>query len=110
MSSSEDLATPCLQPCTPALPDSSGHNTASCHLLPTRGRPLPPPGNGLIASRKCLQPLLSMSSWALLPGAGAGPHRAQTGYNMLLLGSCYYMRNPPVGASLPSIPVRYYPC
>src|SRR5258708_16015590 len=101
MNSSEDLATPCLQPCTLALPDGSGHNTASCHLLPTRGRPLPPPGHGLIVSRKCLQPLLSMSSWALLPGAGAGPHRAPTGSNMLLHGPCYYMRTPPALAMRP---------
>src|SRR5258708_17288845 len=84
MSSSEDLATPCLQPCTPALPDGSGHNTASCHLLPAQGRPLPPPGHSLIVSQKCPQPLLSMSSWALLPGVGAGPHRAQMWPNMLL--------------------------
>src|SRR5260221_522275 len=26
------------------MPDSSGHNTASCHLLPTRGWPLRPRG------------------------------------------------------------------
>src|SRR5258708_39066715 len=78
MSSSEDLATPCLQPCTLALPDSSGHNTASCHLLPTRGQPLPPPGHGLIISRKCPQ-----------------PH-----------GPCCYMRTLPVGASQPSCPVN----
>src|SRR5258708_29137180 len=44
MSSSEDLATPCLQPCTPALPDGSGHNTTSCHPLPAQGWPLPPHG------------------------------------------------------------------
>src|SRR5258708_1541438 len=65
MSSSEDLATPCLQPCTPVLPDGSGHNTASCHLQPARGWLLPPAGHGLIISQKCLQPLLSMSSWVL---------------------------------------------
>src|SRR5258708_23455216 len=105
MSSSEDLATPCLQPCTPVLPDGSGHNTTSCHLLPARGQPLPPPGHGLIISQKCPQPLLLMSSWALLPGVGAGPHQAQTGSNMLLHGPCYYMRTPPVGASQPSRPV-----
>src|SRR5258707_13975328 len=105
MSSSEDLATSCLQPCTPALPDGSGHNTASCHPLPPRGWPLPPPGHGLIILRKCLQPLLSMSSWALLPGVGAGPHRAQMGSDVLLHGPCYYMRTPPVGASQPSRPV-----
>src|SRR5258705_1315838 len=101
MSSSEDLATPCLQPCTPALPDGSGHNTASCHLLPAQGRPLPPPGHGLIVSRKCLQPLLSMSSWALLPGVGAGPRQARTGSDMLPHGPCCYMQTPPVGASQP---------
>src|SRR5258708_7694248 len=105
MNSSEDLATPCLQPCTPALPDGSGHNTTSCHLLPTRGRPLPPPGHGLIVLQKCLQPLLSMSSWALLPGVGADPHRARTGSDMLPHGPCYYMRTLPVGASQPSRPV-----
>src|SRR5258708_39969426 len=106
MSSSEDLATPCLQPCTPALPDGSGHNTASCHLLPAHGRPLPPPGHGLIVTRKCLQPLLSMSLWALHPGVGAGLHRAQMGSNVLLCGPCYYMRTLPVGASQPSHPVN----
>src|SRR6266436_9563223 len=106
MSSSEDLATPCLQPCTPALPDSSGHNTTSCHLLPAQGWPLPPPGHGLIVSQKCLQPLLSMSSWALLPGVGAGPHRARTGSDMLPHGPCYYMQTLPVGASWPSRPVN----
>src|SRR5260221_10670784 len=105
MSSSEDLATPCLQPCTPALPDGSGHNTASCHLLPAQGRPLPPPGHSLIVSQKCPQPLLLMSSWALLPGMGAGPHRARTGSNVLPCGPCYYMQTPPVGASWPSHPV-----
>src|SRR5258707_10369675 len=105
MSSSEDLATPCLQPCTPVLPDGSSHNTASCHLLPARGRPLPPPGHSLIVSQKCLQPLLSMSSWALLPGMGAGPHQAQMGSNVLPHGPCCYMRTLPVGASQPSHPV-----
>src|SRR5260370_40223011 len=105
MSSSEDLATPCLQPCTLALPDGSSHNTASCHLLPTRGQPLPPPGHGLIILRKCPQPLLSMSSWALLPGVGAGLHQAQMGSNMLPCGHCYYMRTPQVGACQPSHPV-----
>src|SRR5260221_1204028 len=105
MSSSEDLATPCLQPCTPALPDSSGHNTASCHPLPTRGWPLPPPGHSLIISRKCPQPLLLMSSWALLPGVGAGPHQARMGSDVLPHGPCYYMRTLPVGASQPSRPV-----
>src|SRR5258707_13799197 len=102
MSSSEDLATPCLQPCTPALPDSSSHNTASCHLLPARGWPLPPPGHGLIVSQKFPQPLLSMSSWALLPGMGAGPHQAQMGSVVLLHGPCCYMQTLPVGASRPS--------
>src|SRR5258708_31793618 len=105
MSSSEGLATPCLQPCPLVLLDGSGHNAASCHLLPARGRPLPPPGHGLIISQKCPQPLLSMSSWALLPGVGAGPHRAQTGSDVLPRGPCYYMRTPPVGASRPSRPV-----
>src|SRR5258708_3045829 len=105
MSSSEDLATPCLQPCTLVLPDSSSHNTASCHLLPARGQPLPPPGHSLIILRKCPQPLLSMSSWALLPAVGAGRHRGGTGSNVLPHGPCYYMRTPPVGASRPSRPV-----
>src|SRR5260221_8074365 len=105
MSSSEDLATPCLQPCTLALPDGSGHNTASCHLLPAQGWPLPP-GHSLIISRKCPQPLLSMSLWALLPGVGAGPHRAQMGSNVLPHGPCCYMQTPPVGASWPSHPVN----
>src|SRR5258705_3874865 len=105
MSSSEDLATPCLQPRTPVLPDGSGHNTTSCHLLPARGQPLPPPGHSLIILQKCLQPLLSMSLWALLPGVGAGPHRARTGSNVLLHGPCYYMQTPPVVASQPSCPV-----
>src|SRR5258708_25260651 len=105
MSSSEDLATPCLQPCPPALRDVSGHNTASCHLLPAQGQPLPPPGHGLIISQKCPQPLLSMSSWALLPGMGAGLHQAQMGSDMLPHGPCCYMRTPPVGASWPSHPV-----
>src|SRR5260221_8469320 len=106
MNSSEDLATPCLQPCTPALPDGSSHNTASCHLLPTRGRPLPPPVHGLIVSQNCPHPLLSMSSWALLPGVGAGPHQAQTLSDMLPHGPCCYMRTLPVGASRPSHPVN----
>src|SRR5258707_1463435 len=100
MSSSEDLATPCLQPCTPALPDGSSHNTASCHPLPTQGRPLPPPGHGLIVSQKCLQPLLSMSSWALLPGVGAGPHRARMGSDVLPHGPfviCELCQWEPVG-------------
>src|SRR5258708_28048934 len=105
MSSSEDLATPCLQPCTPVLPDSSGHNTASCHLLPARGQPLPPPGHSLIILRKCPQPLLSMSLWALLPGVSAGPPRARTESNVLPHGPSYYMRTPPVGASRPSRPI-----
>src|SRR5258707_14368557 len=105
MSSSEALASPCLQPCPLVLPGGSGHNPASCHLLPAQGQPLPPPGHGLIVSQKCPQPLLSMSSWALLPGMGAGPHQAQTGSNMLLHGPCCYMRTPPVGASQPSHPV-----
>src|SRR5258708_27726040 len=102
MSSSEDLATPCLQPCTPALPDGSSHNTASCHLLPARGPPLPPPGHSLIVSQKCLQPLLSMSSCVLLPGMRAGPHQAQIGPNVLPHGPCCYMRSPPVRASHPT--------
>src|SRR5258708_13539327 len=105
MSSSEDLATPCLQPCTLVLPDGSGHNTTSCHLLPAQGRPLPPPGHGLIILQKCPQPLLSMSSWALLPGMGAGLHRARMGSDMLPHGPCCYMQTPPVGASRPSHPV-----
>src|SRR5260370_35616298 len=106
MSSSEDLATPCLQPCTLALPDGSSHNTASCHPLPARGWPLPPPGHGLIVLRKCPQPLLSMSLWALLPGVGAALHRAQMGPNMLLHGPCCYMRTLPLQASRPSHPAN----
>src|SRR3989442_351141 len=105
MNSSEYLATPCLQPCTPALPDGSSHNTASCHLLPARGQPLPPPRHALIILRNGPQPLLSMSSWALLQGVGAGLHRARTGSDVLPRGPCYYMRTPPVGASRPSRPV-----
>src|SRR5260221_13953179 len=105
MSSSEDLATPCLQRCTLVLPDGSGHNTTSCHPLPAQGQPLTPPGHGLIVSQKCPQPLLSMSSWALLPGVGAGLHQARTGSDVLPCGPCYYMRTPPVGASRPSHPV-----
>src|SRR5258708_39080398 len=103
---SADLATPSPHPCTPALPDGSSHNTTSCHPLPARGRPLPPPGHGLIVSRKCPQPLLSMSSWALLPGVGAGLHRARMGSDVLLHGPCYYMRTPPVVASRRSRPVN----
>src|SRR5258708_9077892 len=99
MSSSEDLATPCLQPCTLALPDGSGHNTASCHPLPTQGQPLPPPGHGLIVSQKCLQPLLSMSSWALLPGVGAGLHPPPLGSEVVLHGPCYSLQPPPAASS-----------
>src|SRR5258708_24747024 len=47
-----------------------------------------------------------MSSWALLPGMGAGPHRARMGSDVLLHGPCCYMRTPPVGASRPSRPVN----